>query len=155
MPVFKIHHVTRYEYNNPINESVNEIRIMPYQCPEQEVLQQNLNITGLPQVYLFNDYWENNTGTFNLLTPHQELVIDNKLIVRTTSPSEVTVNYNSGFDELGGETKGRLRMLELTKPDQIELNKKIKEIIQQIRRPSMGIAHIVEASSSYVFTNFQ
>ena len=29
MPVFNIHHVTKYEYDRPVKESVNEIRIYP------------------------------------------------------------------------------------------------------------------------------
>jgi hypothetical protein len=30
MPVFKIHHITKYEYDRPVRESVNEIKIYPY-----------------------------------------------------------------------------------------------------------------------------
>ena len=29
MSVFNIHHVTKYEYDRPVKESVNEIRIYP------------------------------------------------------------------------------------------------------------------------------
>ena len=46
MPVFKIHHITKYEYERPVSESINEIRIYPFQCPEQEVLQHDLLVTG-------------------------------------------------------------------------------------------------------------
>ncbi|HYO23134.1 MAG TPA: transglutaminase family protein [Flavisolibacter sp.] len=155
MPVFKIQHITRYEYDHPVRESVNEIRILPYQCPDQEILQQNLTITGHPQVHTFMDYWGNNTGTFNLATPHRELIIDNKLLVRTTNPPEVRLNYNSGFAELEEEIRGRLRMLELTKPDQIEAQKKMKDIVRKIHQPSKSIATITEESCAYIFEQFQ
>ncbi|MBL7758905.1 MAG: hypothetical protein JNL59_15960, partial [Chitinophagaceae bacterium] len=29
MPVFNTHHLTRYQYDRPVKESVNEIRIYP------------------------------------------------------------------------------------------------------------------------------
>lgn len=155
MPVFKIQHVTKYEYDNPVRESVNEIKILPYQCPEQEVLQQALNITTHPQVHTFVDYWGNSTGTFNLLQPHKELVIDSKLLVRTTGPSELKLNYASGFAELKKDINGFLRMLELTKPNGIEAQKKIKAIVRQIHKPSKSIASIAEEASHFIFENFQ
>lgn len=155
MPVFKIHHVTRYEYDESIRESVNETRILPYHCPEQEVLQQNLTITGHPPVHTFTDYWGNVGGTFNLLSPHRELVIESRLIVRTISADEVTLNRNAGFTELKQDINGHLHMLELTKPEMIEAEKKIAEIVKQIYQPSKGIADIVEESCRYIFENFQ
>jgi transglutaminase-like putative cysteine protease len=155
MPVFKIQHVTKYEYDDAVRESVNEVRILPYQCPEQEVLQQTLNITAHPPVHTFVDYWGNTTGTFNLLQPHKELVIDNKLIVRTINPPELKVNYDGSFAELKKDINGHLRMLELTKPDAIEAQRKMKEIVRQIHKPSKSIAAIAEESCHYIFENFQ
>ena len=89
MPVFKIQHITKYQYDEPVKESINEIRIYPFQCPEQEVLQHNLTITGNPIVHTFSDYWSNIIGTFNLFRPHMQMVIESKLIVRTTCPPEI------------------------------------------------------------------
>ncbi|MEI9807306.1 MAG: transglutaminase N-terminal domain-containing protein [Bacteroidota bacterium] len=83
MPVFNIHHVTKYEYDRPVKESVNEIRIYPFISPEQEILFHELNITTHPDILLINDYWGNRAGMFNLLSSHQLLVIESKLIVRT------------------------------------------------------------------------
>ncbi|MGB8194516.1 MAG: transglutaminase family protein [Chitinophagaceae bacterium] len=155
MPVFKIHHITKYEYDRQVKESVNEIRILPYHCDEQEVLQQNLVITGHPPVHTFSDYWGNNTGTFNLVYPHQEMVIENKLIVRTTMPSEIEMNYETGFNQLKEEVDSNLNMLELAKPDRIDARKAITEIVSSIYKSSNSIAATVEACCGYIFDNFQ
>jgi transglutaminase-like putative cysteine protease len=155
MPVFKIHHITRYVYDRLVKESVNEIRILPYQCGEQEVLQQNLLITGHPPVHIFADYWGNQTGSFNLMHPHQELVIENKLLVRTTRPPDLEINYKAGFDELKAEVDSHLHMLELAKPDKIESRKAIIDIVNAIYGSSKSIASIIEASCHYIFQNFQ
>ena len=56
MPVFNIHHITRYEYEKPVKESVNEIRLFGLNCPEQEILQQEILITHQPDVQIYKDY---------------------------------------------------------------------------------------------------
>lgn len=155
MPVFKIQHITRYEYDVPVRESINEIRILPYRSAEQEVLQQDLTITGAPPVQTFSDYWGNNTGSFNLLSPHKELVIDSKLVVRTTAPAEAAPNYEGGFEQLRKDINGYLHMLELTKPDSIGEQKKIAAIVKQVSAPDKSIAAIVEEACGYVYKNFQ
>ncbi len=65
MPIFKIQHITKYEYDRLIQESMNEIKIFPILSQEQEVLQHELVITGNPDVQIFFDYWGNKTGVFN------------------------------------------------------------------------------------------
>ncbi len=53
MPIFKIQHITKYVYDRLIQESMNEIKIFPFDSPEQEVLQHELDITGNPEVQVF------------------------------------------------------------------------------------------------------
>ena len=73
MPIFKIQHITTYEYDRLIQESMNEIKIFPVISAEQEVLQHDLVITGNPELQIFYDYWGNKTGVFNLFPPHKKL----------------------------------------------------------------------------------
>lgn len=155
MPVFKIHHITKYEYEKPVTESVNEIRIFPYQSNSQEVLQHDLNITDHPELQVFNDYWGNKTGLFSILHSHKQLVIESKLIVRTTLPSQLQVNFHSSFDELKLEINTNLLLLELTRPDAIENQSLLENICAQVHQPSKGVATVVERSSEYIFKNFK
>lgn len=155
MPVFKIHHITKYQYDEPVKESINEIKIFPYQCPEQEVLQHQVNITSHPNVYTSMDYWNNVTGTFNLLQPHKELIIESKLMIRTTVAPEIEMNYSSTVSDLEKELHSNLRLLELSTPDQIESIGAIAEIIASVYNPSKSVAAIVIESSRYVFEQFQ
>ena len=53
----KIHHITKYEYDNPVTESVNEVRIYPYQSGDQGILQHSISITDQPEIQQFTDYW--------------------------------------------------------------------------------------------------
>lgn len=155
MPIFKIHHVTRYEYDRLVKESVNDIRIYPYLCPEQEVLHHELLITGNPELYLFQDYWGNKTGLFNLLSPHRELVIESKLVVRTTGGSQLQINFHSGFDALQLDTGNNLRLLELADPDFIKSREAVDEIIQHIHQEGQSVAATVERCGEYIFKYFK
>jgi len=87
MPKFTIHHVTRYNYNAPVRDSANQILLFPVKDENQEVLKQDLLITGDPELDIFRDYYGNEVGSFMNAEPHVELVIDSKVQVITKSIS--------------------------------------------------------------------
>ena len=41
MAIYTITHITKYTYERPVIESVNEIRVLPYICKEQELSFEN------------------------------------------------------------------------------------------------------------------
>ena len=155
MPVFKIHHITRYQYEALVKESINEIRVFPYQCPEQETLQHHVYITGSPNVFTFDDYWGNTVGTFNLLVPHRELIIESKLVVRTINDPEKKPEYGARFAELEEALRYDLPMLELANTDPVGGYEMIDAIIRVIHHPDKPISTIVKESSEYIFHHFQ
>lgn len=155
MPVFKIHHVTKYQYDSLVKESINEIRIFPYQCPEQESLKHQLIITDSPAVFTFSDYWGNTAGSFNLVAPHRELIIESKLLVRTVNSDELLLDNSGGFAELQKEVDSKLDMLELASTDHIEAKESIAGIVKTIYDPAKSIAAVVKESCDYIYQNFQ
>lgn len=155
MAIFRIHHITRYEYDRPVKESVNEIRIFPFQCPDQEILQHELLITGQPEIHSFTDYFGNKVGNFNLLPPHKVLSIESKLLVRTTASSQLQINFHSGFAQLQQEMADSLLLLELARPDMISNQSAIDNIITVIRQPEKSVAAVTEHCSEYIFKNFK
>jgi len=155
MPIFNIHHITRYEYDRPVKESTNEIKIYPYQYPDQETLQHELKITGQPEVQVFQDYWGNRYGTFNVLPVHQQLIIESKLVVRTTAPSQLRINFHGSFQQLKDETNAQLVLLELGTAEPIAAQEKINEIARYIQERAQSVAAVVEAGSEYIFKHFK
>ncbi|TWV99169.1 transglutaminase domain-containing protein [Chitinophaga pinensis] len=155
MAIFRIHHITRYEYDRPVKESVNEIRVFPFQCPDQEILQHELLITGQPEIHTFTDYFGNKVGNFNLLPPHKVLSIESKLLVRTTASSQLQINFHSGFTQLEQEMTDSLLLLELARPDMISNQSAIDNIITVIRQPEKSVAAVTEHCSEYIFKNFK
>lgn len=83
MPRFKIHHVTRYNYEVPVVDSANQIMLFPLEDDYQDVLKHDLMITGEPAVDLYHDYYGNQVGSFMYTASHKELVIDARMEVVT------------------------------------------------------------------------
>ena len=83
MSKFKIRHLTKYSYEVPVRDSANQIMLYPLKSEYQEVVQQSIKITGEPLVNVHFDYFGNEVGTFTHSQPHQELLIDSRLVVTT------------------------------------------------------------------------
>jgi transglutaminase-like putative cysteine protease len=155
MPIFKIHHITKYEYDRNVKESINEIKIFPYSCNEQETLQHDLIITNQPDMHIYHDYWGNKTGIFNLLSAHRELVIESKLVMRTIAPPQTGIKSPSGWRELNSGVKGTLRLIELATAKAINSQDQIEEIAHQIFNVKKDVAETVEQCNEYIYKNFE
>jgi transglutaminase-like putative cysteine protease len=83
MPEFEIQHVTRYIYESPVRDSANQIILFPIKDEYQDVLKQELTITGNPVIDTHIDYYGNEVGSFTLSEPHMVLTISSKILVAT------------------------------------------------------------------------
>jgi len=93
MPRFNIHHITRYTYEGPVRDSANQIVLFPIKDEFQEVVKQDLSITGEPPVDIYKDYYGNEIGSFTHAESHTALVIDSRLEV-ITKPRPALVDDN-------------------------------------------------------------
>jgi len=155
MPVFTIHHITKYEYDRPVKESVNEIRIYPYACTEQEVLHQQINITEHPEVLGITDYWGNQVGMFNLLSSHRELVIESRMVIRTLGSADTPAANPTTREQLRQEITGNLRLLELAQVQAADLRATLEVTVSEFFVPGMTVAAIVENCSRFIFSHFK
>ena len=152
MPIFKIQHITKYSYDRPVRESVNEVKIFPYQCEEQETLKHDVNITTQPPIDTFQDYWGNRTGVFNLLTPHKELIIESRLVVRVI-PAAPARKGDSGWDRLAEKVETDLSLLELAAPRSVMKQREIREIAEKIR-DAASVVSTIERCNELIFQEF-
>ena len=80
--VFKIHHSTRFLYEESSSDSHNELRLMPQSDDEQVCLKFSLMIKPAPKVFSYTT-----TGGlvhyFNILNEHDELHIATEAVVET------------------------------------------------------------------------
>jgi len=153
MAIFSIHHITKYEYSQPVKESQNQIKIYPLICTTQEILQHDLIISHHPDLHVFNDYWGNRTATFTITEPHKSLTIESKLIVRTIEQPTPEVSTISAIETI---TPGNdLLLTELSLPEQISRQKDIIGICNEIRKECSHHIEIIAASNRYIYDHFQ
>ncbi len=154
MPIFKIHHITKYEYDRPVKESMNHIMIYPFQSTDQEILQHELLITGKPEVYSYVDYWGNKIGTFNLLSPHRELVIESKLLIRTLSPEQLPLPNDTFSKDVESIAYNDLHLLELERVSKMDAIDLMQQYVSNLSYPGKDIRSIVEDTCKFIFTDF-
>jgi transglutaminase-like putative cysteine protease len=154
MAVFKIVHITKYQYNWPIKESINEIRLFPHNFDNQDVLQFQLLITHNPHVEISNDYFGNRVGNFNNLEAHDEMVIESRMLVRVNHSLKIPEIDPTTITDLALEKEKSIFLQRLSIPETINKQKQINLILKKINLPEKSITAIAQECNEYVFKHF-
>jgi transglutaminase-like putative cysteine protease len=133
---------------------MNHIMIYPFQSADQEILQHELLITGKPEVYSYIDYWGNKIGTFNLLSPHRELVIESKLLIRTLSPEQLPLPNDTFSKDVESVAYNDLHLLELERVSKIKAVDLMQQYVSALSYPGKDIRSMVEDTCKFIFTDF-
>ncbi|MNW42162.1 Protein-glutamine gamma-glutamyltransferase [compost metagenome] len=79
----EIMHTTRYTYEGPVTDSVNEIRLTPRTNYRQACYHQSIAIEPNAALYTYEDYFGNRVHAFTVNQEHRELVIRTRSTVVT------------------------------------------------------------------------
>jgi transglutaminase-like putative cysteine protease len=79
----QISHVTHYEYETTVSDSVNEIRLTPSTNDRQSCYQQSIAIEPNASLFSYEDYFGNRVHAFSVNAPHRKLVIRTNMTVVT------------------------------------------------------------------------
>lgn len=153
MSVFKIHHITKYEYECPVKESVNEIKIYPLAVPSQQLIDHQISITGDPDIFEFVDYWGNKTGNFSITYPHQTLTIESKLTV-ATKPFEVSdlpqiIASNYRYDSQ------QLQLLQYVSPEFMKQEDWLTQCVNDLYSADKTLVSLIFNCNEYIFNHFR
>ena len=154
MGTFKIVHITKYQYNWPIKESINEIRLFPHNFDNQEVLQHQLLITTNPNVEISKDFYGNSVGNFNILAPHKEMIIESQMLVKVNHSLKIPEIDTAKVQDLELEKVNNSSLLRLCYPDVITNQKKIDSYLKKINAANISVIEIAQKCSEYIFKNF-
>jgi transglutaminase-like putative cysteine protease len=153
MAIYNINHITKYQYNLPIKESINEIRLFPHNFYNQDVLQFQLLISQNPDVAITTDYHGNRVGNFNTLYPHSEMTIETRMKVRVNHSLKIPEIDNTQPKDLDLEKD--IYLLRLCYPETIKKQAEIIAILKEINASDKSIIEIAQRCSEYVFTHFE
>ena len=85
---YTVTHVTRFDYEGPVHESVMEIRLAPRADGRQEVQSFALMTNPAARLFRYTDALGNNVHHFDIPQTHQQLVVEAQMRV-ITSPARV------------------------------------------------------------------
>jgi transglutaminase-like putative cysteine protease len=79
---YEVTHVTRYSYEAPVSQCINEVRLAPRALPGQRVQETTLEVDPAPAfVYQRKDYFGNDVSTFGVFESHEKLTATAKSVV--------------------------------------------------------------------------
>ena len=78
-----VRHLTRFEYEGPVLESYNDIRLRPVSDPLQRCLSYHLRVEPEAPVKTHFDFYQNQVDHFELHTPHEFLEVVSRAEVET------------------------------------------------------------------------
>ena len=80
----RIRHTTGYTYDAGAAASYNEARMTPLTTPGQFVLHTRLDITPVPWMYAYQDYWGTQVTSFEVHEKHSDLRVVSTSLVETS-----------------------------------------------------------------------
>jgi transglutaminase-like putative cysteine protease len=154
MAIFKIVHITKYQYNWPIKESINEVRLFPHNFENQDVLDHQLLITNNPAVEYYQDYYGNRVANFNNLETHDEMVIESRTTVRVNHSLKIPAIDNTTVEDLQHKKNEDIALLRLSYPEASQKQEEIEVILSTIDIKTKPVIEIAQACNQYIFDNF-
>nr|WP_315157057.1 transglutaminase family protein [uncultured Flavobacterium sp.] len=154
MAIFKIIHITKYQYTWPIKESINEIRLFPHNFKDQEVLDHQLLISHDPEIEYFKDYYGNRVANFNNLETHNEMTIESRMTVRVSHSLKIPEFEDVTAKELEEEKNNDITLLRLSYPETITKQQEIDAVLASFDTENNSIITIAQLCNAYIFNNF-
>jgi len=156
MPRLTIHHVTKYIYEAPVRDSANQIVLFPIKDEYQEVLKQDLFITGEPQVDIHKDYYGNEIGSFTHADPHTELIIDSKLevITKPRSLPRNDVGAQAQWEDLNRSSR-QWPYIDFLKQEQFKALQEVARVANVAELKSVTPLEAAKLLNTYVFDHFK
>ena len=154
MAIFKIIHITKYQYSLPIKESINEIRLYPHNFKDQEVLDHQLLISHDPEIEYFRDYYGNRVANFNNLEAHNEMTIESRMTVRVSHSLKIPESEDVTAKELQEERNNDITLLRLSYPETITKQQDIDAVLATFDIANNSIITIAQLCNAYIFNNF-
>ncbi|MFC0471383.1 transglutaminase family protein [Halalkalibacter kiskunsagensis] len=95
----QVSHFTKYFYQEPVEDSVNEVRLTPITDDHQTCCNHTILLEPTVPLFSYKDYFGNVVHHFTIQGPHQRLVVESRSIVETEEKHSVALNQVSYGDE--------------------------------------------------------
>jgi transglutaminase-like putative cysteine protease len=155
MPEFEIQHITRYIYDSPVRDSANQIILYPIKDEYQDVLKQEVTITGNPIVDTHIDYYGNEVGSFTYSDPHSVLIISSKILVSTKHrPFPVNDIFPAQQWEDLKPLQYMVPFIDFLRQENFEGFEDLKKLVEELKGTDDIPYHVAVRFCEYVYKNF-
>jgi transglutaminase-like putative cysteine protease len=155
MPEFEIQHITRYIYDSPARDSANQIILFPLKDEYQDVLKQEITITGHPIVDTHIDYYGNEVGSFTYSEPHSSLIISSKVLVSTKHrPYPVNDIFPAQQWEDLKPLRYMVPYIDFLRQENFEGFEELKKLVEELKGSHDIPYHVALRFCEYVYKNF-
>jgi transglutaminase-like putative cysteine protease len=156
MPEFEIQHITRYIYEGLVRDSANQIILFPIKDAYQDVIKQELHITGNPIVDTHVDYYGNEVGSFTYSDPHTQLTINSKV---TVSTKHRALPVNDIFPGQQWEDLKRLQYMvpyiDFLRQEYFDGLSELEKVVKEQRSDEDTPYQLALRFTQYVYDNFE
>jgi transglutaminase-like putative cysteine protease len=156
MPRFRIYHRTKYTYETPVRDSANQIVLFPIKDEFQEVLSQELKISGDPDLEIFKDFYGNEIGSFMRVEAHDELVIDSKIeVITKPRPAPVDpISVEGSWSQLH-LLRFQAPYIDFLRQEKVEALEELRTLVNS-RQTGLGSPLVVmQELNEFVYSNFK
>jgi transglutaminase-like putative cysteine protease len=84
---YRLLHITEFQYDGPVSESYNEVRLRPMQDERQSCLSFRISTVPISQCSAHLDFFGNWVHQFNVLPEHRMLRIETESVVLVQAPT--------------------------------------------------------------------
>ncbi len=154
---YRLLHITEFQYDGPVSESYNEVRLRPMQDEQQSCL--SFRISTIPPTHPSShlDFFGNWVHQFNVLPDHRMLRIETESVVLVHSPAALPTtgilmsNLDHGREPLCDDFYDLL-----TPTEYVPQPESLNTLIESAERDSDGtVLSFVRAASKNIHTNFR
>lgn len=155
MPKFTVHHITNYSYESWVYDSANQIMLFPIKDMQQDVVEQQLKITGNPVVDIYTDYYGNEVGTFTCPGAHKELRIESiiEVYVKKRILPDPSIFHHNQWESLKRSSQV-LPYINFLKQERFNAQEEILEAINPQIKEGKSPFDVAKYLCSYIFDNF-
>jgi transglutaminase-like putative cysteine protease len=153
--ILEIQHETRFDYTEPVKESVTEVRMQPVSDLHQTCHSFHLNVMPATQQSWYEDGFGNSVHHFNILGAHGQVCILAASIVET-HPRPINLDgspttWPLALDDCNLEVLDFLRFRGPVRP-----TPRLESVIEELQpRKGMSIARFILAVAHYIHANYE
>lgn len=156
MPKFTVHHITTYYYDTFVYDGANQIMLFPIKDAYQEVIEQQLKISGDPSVDIFTDYYGNEVGTFTHPGAHNQLKIESitEVYVKKRTLPEPDIFHQTQWETLKRLSQ-QLPYINFLKQENFDAKAEILEAINLAQKETKSPFEVAIYLCGYIYDHFK